>query len=136
MPCVHEVTEERPNSKTMLPFRALRNGLNQVYIECDAVLDNGQRIPFRLQTDDTKYNPVGHEVLSLMRLYWDLEASVDSISKEKQDLLAQVHTLTGQLEDAKKRLQGYEAQARQNWVCKCGRKNKGEQCASCNAERP
>ena len=107
-------TESRPTSRVILPFRATRSNRDGLCLTCDALLRDGQKSPHEIRIGDPEaevtamYNPVGKAVWKLMTMFWDLEATIDPITKERDELRdnhkAEIDKLNSQLKAEKARV--------------------------------
>ncbi len=109
----------RPTPRSQLPFRQL-NDMGCLVLECDVVYEDGQRAPYRLMDrlplgdaenpKNALYTPIGHAICCLMRMYWDLEASVDAVKRERDDAVSRAAQAEGDLKECRQQVQGMKAQ--------------------------
>lgn len=99
---------DRPPSKTVLPFRVFRDQYtNDVVLECNATLPDGQLSPYRiilgpepLAAHVELYNTIGRKIYDLLQLYWQLEDTVGGLMQERDAALGRVADLEGRLRTA------------------------------------
>jgi hypothetical protein len=104
------LTDERPPTKTALPFRAevqhLR-GQDHVVLEYESLtqLPNGslRRLPHFLSfvkslDNQPPSNPLGEAIYALMQLFFALEAEQGGLIRERDELAARVAELGGEME--------------------------------------
>ena len=96
-------SQARPGTKALLPFRVLDAPFLVLEYEADAF---GQPVPCTVR--DT----LAEAILKLMKLYWDLEASVDGLCKERDEALAAVSKVEGELKAEQRIAEGLRNQAR------------------------
>ena len=111
-PPKREVTnshDDRPSSKTVLPFRAFRDGRGRLVIECYRKLDNGYQTPFQFFAEDHDYDPRGMAVFNLMQMFYAVEAERDGLASQRDELVSRVAVLEGDVRSVREQLEGLRA---------------------------
>ena len=97
----------RPPAKQLLPFRSFRDQYtNDVILECNAKLEDGQLVPYRIILGPDPmaphvqlYNTVGRAIFDLMNLYYALESRVGGLIADRDEAQARVAELEGIVRD-------------------------------------
>jgi hypothetical protein len=108
-------------TKAMLPFRASRDTISrhpQIVLHYDAPLPSGQTQPSRLVVgpplDDTSApyyrDPLGLNILKLMMQFWDLEARMESLEKERDNAVASSKTLQRDYDECQRQIERLKGQ--------------------------
>lgn len=101
---------DRPVPKALLPFVADREPNGCLVLKYEVARADGQMVPYMFFVGDERQPhtavPLGIAVWQLMQTCFELQAQVDPLLKERDDLLTRVATLQGELEAEKSRLEG------------------------------
>ena len=96
-----ESHDERPRPLKALPFRATKGLRQDIVIEYDAYTpDKRHKLPMSLVVEKDDVTTIGPSILELMRLYRELESTVDGLKAERDQLLTRQRELEGELATA------------------------------------
>ena len=102
---------DRPQPRACLPIRADRCPISGMVLHFSAHLPDGRLSPcHHILGDETSpstalYDPFAFAVYEMMRMFWDMEAKFDGLSKERDELLIQRLALESELAGADKRIE-------------------------------
>ncbi len=113
-PAVARMSDKRPTTKLQLPIRIVpgfRNGRPTQILEYDGLpRADGQKMPFQREVMDPNINPFEHYVVVTNQAFWEMEARVDGLIKERDDLLLAQIDIQGENERLKSQVAEFKRQ--------------------------
>lgn len=99
----------RPTAKAILPFKEYRNqATNEIELSCEGFHDDRRPYVVTLTVGNPEQPvawqcyPIGCNIHKLMRMFYDLEAQIDGVAAERDELMMRVNELEPELERFRK----------------------------------
>ncbi len=95
-----DVPERTPSTRSLLPFRAESGTcrgfpVTTLFYTAEAAFPD--RSLRKVEMTQSAETPIGVAILALMRMYFDLESTIDGVAKDREELQIRVGQLEAQL---------------------------------------